>query len=261
MAATFQTIPTMDPSESAFVFTIDDNLVKPSNLPIPGTKWKDWELGQKDREIDQEWQNYVFVDTTSAAAGRRAFVFGKLKTGAAADVPFETYYDNEFYRWPTVLKSTFELVEVSSYAFSSTSVSTYRSREFFIKPSAEVESVIKIERFQNAEPWSADKMRHRKPITDDVGSLVKDCLHGDIRLKTKDNISSGYDKYLLNRNIGVVVDLFYPATNFTDWAPFVLRDSQKQVNGMWVREKVTIYPPINGANTSRQKPATGIQDR
>lgn len=259
MAATFQTIPTMDPSESAFVFTMDDNLVKPSNLPTPGTKWKDWELGQKDREIDQEWQDYVFVDTTSAAAGRRAFVFGKLKTGATADVPFETYYDNEFYRWPTVVRDVFSVQNVYRSQFQDPQ--QFAEKKFLIKPSAEVESVIKIERFQNAEPWAASKMRHRKPITDDVGPFVKDCLHKDIRLTTEERSTGTYDYYLLSKTLGMQVQMFYPATNFTDWAPFVLRDSQKQVNGMWVREKVTIYPPINGANTSRQKPATGIQDR
>lgn len=259
MAATFQTIPTMDPSESAFVFTLDDNLVLPSNLPVGGTKWSDWELGQRDREIDQEWKDYVFVDTTSAAPGRRAFVFGKLKTGAAANVPFESYTDNEFYRWPTVVRRREVLSQVQVFSSGST-VLDINVNQFFIKPSAEVESLIKVERFQNAVPWEASAMRHRKPIADDLGSYVKDCLHPDIRISSLES-SYNVSDYYTDASIGMRVDIFYPATNFTDWTPFVLRDSQKQVNGMWVREKVTIYPPINGSNTGKSKPYSGIENR
>jgi hypothetical protein len=257
MAATFQTIPTMDPSESAFVFTMDDNLIKPSNLPTPGTSWMNWELGQKDREIDQEWQNYVFVDTVDAAPGRRAFVFGKLKTGAAADVPFETYYDNEFYRWPKVVKAMYNLIQVQSSIFYGPNVGFFR--QFSIKPSAEVESMIKIERFQNAEPWSASKMRHRKPITDDIGNLVRDCLHGNISITSESQFDS-YNTKTVNPKTGTNVVMFYPATNFTDWSAFVLKDSQKQVNGMWVREKVTIYPPINESASGKPKFDTGLSN-
>ena len=254
MATTFQTIPTMDPSESAFVVTVDDNLVKPSNIPVVGTKWRDWALGQRDRDIDQEWRDYVFVDTADAAPGRRAFVFGKLKTAAEALVPFESYTDNEFWRWPTVVKQMYKLGIVSVFNASNSVTSSLTAlRQFSIKPAAEVESVIKVERFQNAVPWSDAQMRHRKPITDDLGTAVRDCLHNDIVLTSETSIGSQQVNLWYDPQLGMQVVMFYPATNFTDWAPFVLRDSQKQVNGMWVREKVTIYPPIHGNQGGRPK--------
>jgi hypothetical protein len=120
--------------------------------------------------------------------------------------------------------------------------------------------LIKVERFQNAVPWEAKAMRHRKPITDDIGEYVKDCLHPDVRIGS---LPSGTfsTQFYFSPVFGSRVDIFYPATNFTDWTPFVLRDSQKQVNGMWVREKVTIYPPINGSNTGKSKPYSGIENR
>jgi hypothetical protein len=37
--------------------------------------------------------------------------------------------------------------------------------------------------------------------------------------------------------------MVFPETNFTDWAPFVISDRQEPTNGVWLREKVTIYPP------------------
>jgi len=37
--------------------------------------------------------------------------------------------------------------------------------------------------------------------------------------------------------------MVFPATNFTDWSPFVIEDKQQPTNGLWLRERVTIYPP------------------
>jgi len=228
--------------------------VKPSNIPVVGTRWRDWELGQKDREIDPEWRDYVFVDTVDAAPGRRAFVFGKLKSEADADVPFESYFDNEFWRWPTVVKQIYKLGVVTAFNSGASVTSTLgQNRNIVIKPAAEVESMIKVERFLNAVPWSQAKMRHRKPITDDLGTLVRDCLHNDVTLTTETGVSNNSITTWIDPVLGMQVVMFFPATNFTDWAPFVLRDWQKQVNGMWVREKVTIYPPIHGSQGGRPK--------
>lgn len=254
MATTFQTIPTMNPSESAFVITVDDSLVKPSSIPALRTRWRDWELGQRDREIDQEWRDFVFVDTKEAAPGRRAFVFGKLKSEAEADVPFESYMDSEFWRWPTVVRQIYRVGFVTTYnSGSSVSSTSSTTRHLSIKPAAEVESLIKVERFQNAQPWDASKMRHRKPVTDDLGTEVRDCLHNDVTLLVPDPTNGTTAYTWIDPKIGMPIVMFYPATNFTDWAPFVLRDSQKQINGMWVREKVTIYPPIHGSKGGHPK--------
>ena len=146
-------------------------------------------------------------------------------------------------------------------AYSSYTTIDANNQKFFIKPSAEVESVVKIERFQNAVPWDAKVMRHRKPITDDLGEYVKDCLHPEVRISSLPSGSGSSAYFYFSPALSTRVDIFYPATNFTDWTPFVLRDSQKQVNGMWVREKVTIYPPINGSNTGKSKLYSGIENR
>ena len=256
MSAIFQTIPTMDPAESAFVLTLDDNLVLPSNVPAVGTRWRDWELGQKHRTIDSEWNDYVYVDSREAGPGQRGFVFGKNKSAAELLVPFESYWDNEFYSWPEVLTQTlpYRTAFVSTYPSSiSTTFANYL--DYFVKSPAEVESLVKIERFQNAIPWPESSLRHRKPITSDVkfagGTVVQNCLHGKIVVPS---VVPGTSTTQLNvdPDTGSLMAREYPATNFTDWAPFVLRDGQKQINGMWVREKVTIYPP-NASNAKIRK--------
>lgn len=251
MAATFQTIPTANPSESAFVLTVDDNLITPDTLPAVGTRYSAWPLGQRDRTQDTEWDNYVFVDTTDAAPGRRAFVFGKQHNAATKNVPFETVWDTEFYRWPTVVVQRLRLLESSN----SNSVDRWLRDKWLIKSAAEVNSLIKIERFQDASPWEASALRHITPITDDLripqaftdDLTINDCLHEEIRFDGEDErIGAPTTKRVIDSNgVGSSLGYTVPATNFADWTPFVLRDSQKQSNGLWVREKVTVYPPIN----------------
>jgi len=226
------------------VLTLDDNLILPSNIPAVGQTWASWELGQKDRTIDPEWNGYVFVDAIEAAPGRRSFVFGKLKTGAAVDVPFETYFDSEFHRWPAVVIQTLRVIAFNATG-NSVSANGVTDR-YFIKSATEGNCTIKVEHFQNAVPFDQSKMRHPIPVTDDLnlGTLViSDCLHGEIRRFERTDSSGNAEVKLDSATTGLGYTI--PATNFVDWAPYILKDSQKQSNGMWVREKVTIFPPIN----------------
>lgn len=242
MSTTFQTIPTMDPTESAFVLTVDDHLIRPDTLPVLYTKYRDWVLYQKERTYDTEWDDYVFMDTETAAPGRRSFIFGKDKSETEADVPFESYHDTEFYRWPTVITQILKTRVVSSGGFASFGLTD----RFLIKSAAEVNSMILVEHFQNARPYGVDKLRHPQPITDDLTMMnpaINDCLHSEIAMSERPNGNDQLEVVISQPTSGLGYTI--PATNFTDWPVFVLRDGQKQQNGSWVREKVTIFPPIN----------------
>lgn len=250
MAATFQTIPTANPAESAFVLTVDDNLITPATLPVVGTTYANWELGQRERTVDTEWNDYVFTETLDAAPGRRAFLFGKSHGAATVDVPYETVWDNEDHQWPKVVTQQLKvLVFFMSNPGSNSSVLS----KFFVKSDYAGSSLIKIERFQNAFPWDVNKLRHPVPITDDLdisegvyddeGSKIENCLHGEIRLLSRADGNGNAWKNVESPDGGLGFTI--PATNFTDWAPYVKRDTQRRSNGLWVREKVTVFPPIN----------------
>lgn len=240
MSATFQTIPTANPAESAFVLTVDDNLITPDTLPAAGTTYAQWTLGQRERTKDTEWDDYIFVDTMDAAPGRRAFVFGKSHGAATVDVPFETVWDTEFHRWPAVVVQQLKVLMTNP----SHNTGYYLNR-WFIKSAAEGNCLVKIEHFQNAVAWGQNSLRHPMPITDDIKEVeisVNDCLHGELKFY---DTSAGNTDVEQRREGTAQQGHTIPATNFADWAPFVIRDTQKQSNGLWVREKATIYPPIN----------------
>ena len=221
MSTVFQTIPTMNPQESAFVLTVDDNLVLPSTVPAVYTRFADWELGQKDRTFDTEWQDYVFVDTENAAPGRRSFIFAKDKTEAEADVPFETYFDNEFYRWPTVLV---QRLRIYRNTVASGNTGSYNGINY-IKSAAEVNSLIKVEHFQSPRPYAQKKLRHIVPITDDLvlpEQTINDCLHGRLELFKQPTDTGGVGIGVAVDEVNTGVGYTVPATNFTDWTPLVL---------------------------------------
>lgn len=240
MAAAFQTIPTADPSESAFVITIDDTVVNPTNIPTAGTRFENWELGQKFRDDSTLWEDYVLVDAINSSPGTRAFVFGKKKSAAEKLIPFETYHDSEMYNWPAVV----EKIRNVSYEDS---FSVYTVPNYAIKSAVNFESVVKIENFQDADPWPIADLQHRKPIPDDIMLNGSDrpitCLHPTITIRIADNFSSTSGGFVKEDPLRRP-NLTYPATNFTNWSPFVLRDGQKKSNGLYVRQKVTIFPPI-----------------
>jgi len=250
MAATFQTIPTANPAESAFVLTVDDNLITPATLPAVGTTYADWELGQRERTVDTEWDDYVFTETIDAAPGRRAFVFGKSHGAETVDVPYETVWDNEMHHWPKVVV---QQLKVLVFFMSNPGTNGSVRNKFFIKNDYEGSSLVKIERFQNAVQWSAEKLRHPVPVTDDIdlselttsneALRIENCLHGEIRLLDTSDTNGNAWKNTESPTGGLGFTI--PATNFTDWAPYVLRDQQRQSKGLWVREKVTVFPPIN----------------
>jgi len=249
MAATFQTIPTANPAESAFVLTVDDNLITPATLPAVNTTYADWLLGQRERTMDTEWDNYVFVDTLDAAPGRRAFLFGKSHGADTINVPFETIWDTEEHQWPAVIV---QQLKVLVFFMTTPSGNNLRSR-FFVKSATSGSCMIKIERFQNAVPWTEADLRHPVPITDDLdlsagaeaGDILRinNCLHGEIRMfETADTNGNAWRN---TESPAGGLGFTIPATNFTDWTPYVKRDTQRQSNGLWVREKVTVFPPIN----------------
>lgn len=250
MAAAFQTIPTPNPNESAFILTIDDNLVNPSNLPTAGTTFGAWSLGQKFRDDQDLWADYVYVESIDAAPGRRAFVFGKKKSEvedengvSEKDTPYETVYDEEQYSWPAVVEREREI----GVWYSAITNDGQLRREYIIKSAVSQYCQVKVERFLDATPWVESKLRHIRPIPDDLmlneAAQPITCLHKTIVVEYSKQRTSNY-KYSVSDDTTGQARAVFPATNFTNWTPFVLRDTQKQVRGMWLREKVTIYPPI-----------------
>lgn len=247
MASTFQTLATPNPSESSFQLTIDDRDLKPTDLPVKDTAYSAWIWGQKDR-INEGWENYTYSHSTQNANGKRAFVFVKSRTLAEALIPFDTYWTTKSFRWPMVLHEL-GIFESQEQNASDLAV-TYAE---IITPATEAISDVKVELFLNNVPFPQATMHHRQLVTNDANiphrgypATYRDCLHPEIRYQQ--NSASRAD---LQHDYGTKGafrvfedgDMILPATSFIDWAPHVISDQQEPVNGLYLREKQTIFPP------------------
>lgn len=251
MAATFQTIATPDPNESSFQLTIDDRDLKPSDMPIKDTPYSAWTWGQKDR-INEGWETYTYSHSTQGAGGKRVFVFVKARTLAEALVPFDTYWTTKQFRWPMVLHhlGMIETQDVQEYPESS---NFYVNFVEILTPATEAVCDVKVELFLNNVPFPKTTLQHRQLITNDINiahkgfpATYRDCLHPEIKfeqsLSKRGDLQSDYGTKDVSRFFEIG-DFTLPATSFTDWAPHVISDRQEPSNGLYLREKQTIFPP------------------
>jgi hypothetical protein len=246
MGATFQTIPTPNPNESSFQLTIDDRDLKPSDMPVKNTPYSAWTWGQKDR-INEGWENYVYSYSTQAAGGKRVFVFVKARTLAEALTPFDTYWTTKQFRWPMVLHALGFLMDWSSPSNPQVQFSD------IVTPATEAACDVKVELFLSHIPFTKSVMQHRQLITNDLvvshygySAIYRDCLHPTVKyyqsLSTQGDLQEDYG----TEGVATVFesgDRTIAGTSFTDWSPHVISDQQEPSNGLYLREKQTIYPP------------------
>jgi hypothetical protein len=252
----FDLLPSPDPSQFSFRVREDAKDFQPTLLPTYGTRYAaaNW-LKTKPRVTFEGFKDYVYTHCERTDQ-YLWFYFGKNKTPAQRSTPFRTFYDTRGYVWPAVLEDVYIVQSTtfvqSTYNGTATVTSPSLFPRYRYRPSVSVSSVIKVEQFLAETPWSEQELTHEQPVPTDVNASYLGvsvdfprCLHGDItfrELVPGASIVSG---------VGMVTPplgrdptrMIFPATNFTDWSPFIIEDKQQPTNGLWLRERVTIYPP------------------
>lgn len=245
MAATFQTLATPDPNESSFQLTIDDRDLKPGDMPVKNTTYAAWTWGQKDR-INEGWENYIYSHSTQAASGKRSFVFVKPRTREEALTPFDTYWTTKQFRWPMVIHSI-------GYVMDFTGGDVRVNYVDIITPATECACELKVELFLSHVPFEKSVMQHRQLITNDLtishygyDATYRDCLHPLIKYYQSASDSGELQQDYGTEGVATIFesgDRTIAGTSFSDWAVHVISDQQEPSNGLYLREKQTIYPP------------------
>lgn len=250
----FEVLPTPNPSEVMIRVWQDANQVDPANIPALYSTYKASPLPAKPKV--EKFGSYIYVDM-SKEGDDLWFYFGKAKTTAEQNTPFRTYRSKRNYTWPAVLEDLYA-VQTSKFPQSANNgagIATTPSifPRYKYRPQVPYNSDIKVEQFISPTPWNPTDLQHPQPVPTDVnGSYVgvsmqyERCLHGRMVFQEKVPAASvvfgvGSANPPPNRlSNGTQI---FPETNFPDWAEFVIEDNVTIVNGMYVREKVTIYPP------------------
>jgi len=259
----FQTVTTPNPTELAFYQLVADTSMRPDKIPAVETTYAQWvaTFGPGIRKAEG-WDTYVYTFTEDGpnieGTQYRAFYFGKARTQEERDTPFQEFVTNRNYAWPPVLEEIGFFrdydVPINSPSYLP-SVMAQAPRIYVRKklvPAVVCDSRCKVQRFLSETPWPAAAFQHMQPIPTDVSwqflsnsDGVPRCLHPDVTI-TSDlnggNIVQGSGSP--GATVAQSANQFFPATNMSDWAPFVLEDTQQPVKGLWLREKVTIFPPI-----------------
>jgi len=250
----FEVLPTPNPSEVMIRVWQDANQVTLSNIPTLYQTYK--ACPAPSRPFVERWGDYIYVDM-SKEGDDLWFYFGKPKTTAEKNTPFRTYWGNRQYTWPAVLEDLYavQTTEFPQSANNGTSVATTPSifPRYKYRPQVPYNSLIKVEQFISPTPWNPQDLQHAQPVPTDVnGSYVgvsmnyERCLHGTMKFAEKVPAASivfgvGLTTPPPNRmSNGTQI---FPATNFIDWSEFTIEDGVSIVNGMQIRERVTIYPP------------------
>lgn len=251
----FDLVPTPNPQEFSLRVSLDATMFKPDTMVPPGTPYKECRfLSKRGRMQFQGFEDYVYT-YCSQDGGNLWFYFGKRRTEENRDVPFRSFYTYEDYPWPAVLEDIY-IVQSSFPQTAYNGTTTITAPSYFARyryrPAVSVDSMCLVEQFLDAVPWREEEMYHDQPIPGDVNATYLGldinfprCLHKDVRfVETVPGAQVVVGAGMVSPPAGRNTDVsFFPKTNFVNWATFVLKDQQQPTGGMFLRERVTIYPP------------------
>lgn len=263
----FNILPTPNPNEIMFRVKQPATIFKSTQMPTIGTPYNQCDILSVKSVVQlQGYGNYVYV-SCQRDKENMWFYFGKAKTQAERDTPFRTYYTKQNHPWDAVLEDIY-FVKGVRYVAAKTSqaIDTEGSTtagsvivaepvyypRYRYRPAVTVNSLVRIDLYLAEVPWDKAKFRHEQPVPTDVQGSYQGidvsfprCLHGKVTFPevvpgAQSVTGVGMENPPSGRNPSKMI---FPATNFPDWAPFVISDEEEPVNGLYLRQKKTIFPP------------------
>lgn len=242
------------------VFPDGSKLLSAQSASIEGkapTAYKQcgWTVGYEMLSKFPEYGDYVYLKSEKPDADHITLFFGKSKDRNAKNKPFNTFPDTRNHTWDAVLEDLW-VSKVPGFPQVVNDGTTTRTTDrllprFRFRPAVNHNSIVKVEQFLATTAWAESDLTHDQPVATDIdGSYVglnigfQRCLHPTVTFPKQANERVVYGVGVTPAPTGRnSTKLIFPATNFLDWAPFVIEDRQQPVNGLWLRERITIYPP------------------
>lgn len=268
----FQIHSTPDPTQFTVSMRVPDQTFNPELIQRPGSpivlrrllpyKETGWALREGGRV--KEYGDYVYSFCRDDGPGFKRFFFVKPKTQEERNTPFETIWSSRPVSWPAVLEDLWFIRTNRGLATEY----AYARRRY--RPAVNVASQIRIDHYLSEVPWSKQATTHEEPIPTEVSGTmlvvvgsgggtrllpinvdIGKCLHPEVILSGPLNVASAEripnagtipQSYVGNPTGNQV----FPPTNMGDWQTYVLQDTVQPVGGLYLREKVTVFPPKRG---------------
>ncbi|OYW70496.1 MAG: hypothetical protein B7Z37_30580 [Verrucomicrobia bacterium 12-59-8] len=250
----FDWVDTPNPTERCFSITAKED----AGVEIPDfinhvVLWSDCPAWIKLAEVvPAALQGYTLVHAVKAGYQLRTFIFGRTRSLEERSAPYLVEWVKRPYAWPTVLqKLWFEEGNLALNAADGEGGKRVharsKSRRGAIYPTWH-----KISHFLSERPFA--KTRSPVPITDSisysfdgVSGSFPECLHPGCRFpqyQTSGKVVFGAGTPSVEIG-GDIVAQEFPATNMTDWEKHATEDNRYQVSGMYYRQLVEAYPPLD----------------
>lgn len=275
MASDFQILPTPSQEEFMFAIRVPDTKIRQNlflgvgkqltsavtadtNSTSPTTYAEfEWAVNKQKIQTDTAFYNYVYLKCDKPDADHMNFYFGKAKTQAQRNVPFQQFWDTRQYTWPAVLTDLYLVrSSINQYINTGSGVDTAPRilPRYHYRPPVPYNSTVLVKQFLAEVPWKSSDLDHPQPMPTDInGAYIgapainfQRCLHPTVRfpeLTPGASVITGAG--VVNAPIGrnPMYQLFPATLPFLDWAPFFIEDRQQAVNGLFLRELIEIYPP------------------
>ena len=258
MAESFKFFKTRDEQRPGLAIDVQMDWITPATMPVLGAALSTLSPKIK-RRIPTAWHTYVFCGISDGPPGHCTMSFCEAKTAASRVIPFQTFPTYKEHPWPAVLYSLRfvpddKFPRSASFGSNGLSGKVYAPSWYTRRTWREgvvYDSRCIVERFlSDSTPFTDAELAHTQPVPGVVewdfngasGSML--CLHPDVKIPSQGKAyTTLYNATSGSASAAQIPERIFPATFFEEWTPFVLSDSQNEENGMFFREKVTIYPP------------------
>lgn len=258
----FHITGTPDPNEEAFFTDLNQEALKnlrndqwprTSDGGNTATLYQDWVLSLPER-VKQGWGNYVYVRKRPLGDGVIRFFWAKNKTEEEKNTPYRETPSFGNHYWPPMLLLLRFIPDrnfpITTQGANGQMIVGYRHyvREVFI-PGANEGSLFITREFFAAEKFDIGQHPVPEPTAvsyDYLGARgsFPECLHDRIRIPAMRTAFASYTTGGGSAGAsGVLAGQIFPATNFTEWAPYIVSDKQVETEEGWKREQVEVFPP------------------
>lgn len=268
-AGHIELLPTPDPSSISFRISESAQQTRVGDIPRQGDKFANTRL-TKSRVAQDNFANYTYQYMDRD--GQNLWFYFSFPYSETIDpvtgkpknlVPYNTFTTNKRWQWPPVLHRLIFTPDALPIITAVPSLSDDKGyaqafvqrlvprRVFTPATSALCECVV--EQFLSDVPW--DTVEHPQPVEGVVEwdlpgtSDSINCLHPRIEIPSNGRPYVTVVNATPTNNTPIGQNRIFPATNFEDWAPFVISDEITRTNGVYFRERVTIYPPAANERT------------
>lgn len=252
----FQIIDTVNPNEEAFYTELDQEVLsrlRSDEYPVyPDTLYQDWIAAIPERKT--QWGNYRYLYKKFSPEGILQFYWGKVKTDAQKNTPFDTTTITEEVSWPAVLE-WIQFGQESGFPLSQNYISGSGEQALVVaprwlvqygyRPGMTLTTRVTVEKFLSDLPfpeWAfeSDQPQPTEVSWDLIGShgSIPRCLHPEVIVPAQ---SSGFRVVSTAGNLESSSSTApggqsFPRTNHLTWQDYIVT-RVREIDGQFYRER------------------------